>query len=153
MSPTDFTAQTSDFEQRVRDSFAKQGAMHHVGVRMDSVQPGRVTLSVPMRPEVSQQHGFMHGGILSLALDTACGYAALSLMPADSGVLTIEFKINFVAPARGQRVRLVGQVLKPGRTITVVEGRACAVDGEREKLCATMVATMMTVSGRDDIRN
>ncbi|NBQ87692.1 MAG: PaaI family thioesterase [Betaproteobacteria bacterium] len=153
MSPTDFTAQTPDFEQRVRDSFAKQGAMHHVGVRMDTVQPGRVVLSVPMRPEVSQQHGFMHGGILSLALDTACGYAALSLMPADSGVLTIEFKINFVAPARGQLVRLVGQVLKPGRTVTVVEGRAHAVDGEREKLCATMVATMMTVSGRDDIRN
>lgn len=153
MSPTDFTAQTPDFEQRVRDSFAKQGAMHHVGVRMDSVQPGRVVLSVPMRPEVSQQHGFMHGGILSLALDTACGYAALSLMPPDCGVLTIEFKINFVAPARGQLVRLAGEVLKPGRTVTVVEGRARAVDCERETLCATMVATMMAVSGREDIRN
>jgi len=153
MNPSEFIAQSADFEQRVRDSFALQGAMQHVGVRMDAVQPGQVWLSVPMRPEVSQQHGFMHGGILSLALDTACGYAALSLMPADCGVLTIEFKINFVAPARGQAVRLLGQVLKPGRTVTVVEGRAFAVDGGHEKLCATMLATMMAVRDRDDIRN
>lgn len=153
MTAKGFIARSPDFAQRVRDSFDRQGAMRHVGAQMTEVRPGHVEIHIALRPELTQQHGFMHGGILALGLDAACGYAAFSLMPSDSGVLTIEFKTNFVAPARGQRVRMVGDVVKPGRTITVVEGRAFVQDGAQETLCATMVATMMTVTGRDDVRN
>ena len=102
---------------------------------------------------LTQQHGFLHGGILGAALDSACGYAASTLMAAEAGVLSIEYKINFIAPAKGQRFRMVGTVVKPGRTISVVEGRAFAIDGDREKLIATMHTTLMTVVGRDDVKH
>src|SRR5690606_32019144 len=102
-------------------------------------------------PGLTQQHGFIHAGMLSAALDSACGYAGFSLMPEDAGVLTIEFKINLLAPAQGQRFRCEGRVLKPGRTIVVAEGRAYAIDHGQEKLCATMQCTLMAVHGREGI--
>ena len=108
---------------------------------------------LPFRDDLTQQHGFLHAGMVATALDSACGYAASTLMPADAGVLTIEFKINLLAPAKGQRFRMEGTVLKPGRTITVVEGRAIALDDGREKLVATMNATMMAITGRDGIKH
>ena len=101
---------------------------------------------------MTQQHGFLHAGVVSTALDSACGYAAFSLMPEDAAVLTIEFKINLLAPAKGERFRMEGRVLKPGRTITVCEGRAYALQDQKETLIATMNCTLMTVMGRTDIR-
>jgi uncharacterized protein (TIGR00369 family) len=140
------------FAERIRASFAKQGAMDTIGATLGDIAPGRVVIELSWHQGLTQQHGFLHAGIVATALDSACGYAASTLMPADAGVLTIEFKINLLAPARGQRFRMEGVVLKPGRTITVVEGRAYAIDEGREKLAATMNATMMTITGRDGIK-
>ncbi len=143
-----------DFAARVAASFARQGAMQLIGARLQSVEAGRVVIGLAHRSELAQQHGFVHAGILATALDSACGYAASSLMPADAGVLTIEFKVNLLAPAKGPRFRLEGQVVKPGRTITVVEGRALQIDPTgAERLVATMTTTVMTVTGRDGIQH
>jgi uncharacterized protein (TIGR00369 family) len=125
--------------------------MDTIGANLLRVAPGAVDVALPYRDDLTQQHGYLHAGMLSAALDSACGYAAFSLMPADAAVLTIEFKINLLAPARGPRFRLEGTVTKPGRTISVVDGRAFelgARSGE-PKLIATMSATVMTVTGRD----
>ncbi|HYF43815.1 MAG TPA: PaaI family thioesterase, partial [Ramlibacter sp.] len=102
---------------------------------------------------LTQQHGFLHAGMVATALDSACGYAGFTLMPAEAGVLTIEYKINLLAPARGERFRMAGTVVKPGRTVTVTEGRAYALENGREKLIATVGATLMTILGRDDVKN
>ena len=139
----------SDFARRVQDSFARQGAIHTLGAELSLLEPGAVDVCLDWAPGLTQQHGFLHAGMVSAALDSACGYAGLTLMPADAAVLTIEFKINLLAPAKGQRFRMEGRVLKPGRTITVTEGRAYAIDEGREKLIATMGCTLMCVQGRD----
>jgi uncharacterized protein (TIGR00369 family) len=153
MDTTRFEPQDPAFAERVRASFTRQGAMQTIGASLGDVAPGRVVIELAWAQGLTQQHGFLHAGMVSTALDSACGYAAATLMPADAGVLTIEFKINLLAPAKGQRFRMEGAVLKPGRTITVVEGRAFAVDDGREKLIATMNATMMTITGRDTIKH
>jgi uncharacterized protein (TIGR00369 family) len=140
------------YAERARDSFARQQAMATLGVGVESVEPGHVVLTMAHRPELTQQHGFVHAGMIATALDSACGYAGFTLMPEGSGVLTIEFKINLLAPARGPHFRFEGRVIKPGRTITVTEGRAYQHDGGEQKLIATMNATLMTISGRDDVR-
>lgn len=145
--------QDPDFAARVRASFALQGAMATIGATLGAIEPGRVMIELPWQQGLTQQHGFLHAGIVAAALDSACGYAASTLMPADAGVLTIEFKINLLAPAQGTRFRMEGSVLKPGRTITVTEGRAFALHEGREKLVATMGATMMTITGRAGIRH
>jgi uncharacterized protein (TIGR00369 family) len=148
-----FDPQDPAFAERIRASFAKQGAMHTIGATLGDIAAGRVVIELPWQQGLTQQHGFLHAGIVATALDSACGYAASTLMPADAGILTIEFKINLLAPAQGQRFRMEGLVLKPGRTITVVEGRAYAHDDGREKLVATMNATMMTITGREGIKH
>ncbi|MCT7373791.1 PaaI family thioesterase [Chelativorans salis] len=141
-----------DFEARVRTSFARQRAMETIGARLTVVTPGVVEIEMPYAQRFTQQHGFLHAGVISMALDSACGYAAYSLMPADAGVLTIEFKVNLLAPGRGERFLFRGTVTKPGRTIIVADGQAYAYDGEGEaKLIATMTGTMMSVVGRRDI--
>jgi uncharacterized protein (TIGR00369 family) len=140
-----------EYAQRVRASFGRQGAMATIGAQLVAVAPGSVTIELPWAQGLTQQHGFLHAGIVAAALDSACGYAGSSLMPADAGVLTIEYKINLLAPAQGQRFRMTGQVVKPGRTITVSEGRAFAIGNGQERLIATMTATLMTVTGRDGI--
>lgn len=140
------------YAERARASFARQQAMATLGVAVEAVEPGRVVLTMQHRPELTQQHGFLHAGMVATALDSASGYAAFTLMPDGAGVLTIEFKINLLAPARGPRFRFEGAVVKPGRTITVTEGRAWQHDGGEPKLIATMNATLMTISGRDDVR-
>ena len=119
MKPAD-----ADYAARVRDSFARQAAMRTIGAALETVEPGRVVITLAHRDELTQQHGFLHAGIVATALDTACGYAAFSLMPADAAVLTVEFKVNLIAPARGPRFRFEGSVTKAGRTISVVDGRA-----------------------------
>lgn len=143
----------ADFDalQRVRESFVLQGAMQTLGAQITHLAAGEVDISFDWASGLTQQHGFIHAGILSTALDSACGYAGFSLMPQDAGVLTIEFKSNLLAPAKGQRFRCEGRVLKPGRTIVVAEGRAYAIDDGQEKLCATMQCTLMAVQGRAGI--
>ena len=143
--------ETAQALQRVRDSFALQGAMATLQAQITHLAAGEVDISFDWAAGLTQQHGYIHAGMLSTALDSACGYAGFSLMPADAGVLTIEFKSNLLAPAQGQRFRCEGRVLKPGRTIIVAEGRAYAIDGAKEKLCATMQCTLMAVQGRAGI--
>lgn len=137
-----------DFERRVRTSFARQRAMTTLGARLAHVAPGEADVVLPFREELSQQHGFLHAGIATTIVDSACGYAALSLMPADAAVLTIEFKVNLLAPGQGERFVARGRVLKPGRTITVSTGEVIAVSGGEERLIATMTATIMSVRDR-----
>ena len=148
-----FQAQDPDFRERVRASFARQQVMATLGIEMVHLEPGEVHLTMLPNPAYTQQHGFMHAGIITTALDSACGYAAFTLMPHDAAVLTIEYKINLLAPGKGQLFRMEGVVAKPGRTITVVDGRAWAIDEGREKLIATMTATEMTIVGRDGIHH
>jgi uncharacterized protein (TIGR00369 family) len=141
-----------DFEERVRASFERQRAMATIGARLTSVTPGTVEIEMPYVADLTQQHGFLHAGIISTALDSACGYAAYSLMPENAGVLTIEFKVNLLAPGKGERFLFRGSVTKPGRTIIVADGQAFAYSADGEaKLIATMTGTMMVVVGRDGI--
>jgi len=149
---TAFQPKDPNYVERVRASFALQGAMGTLGATLAEVAPGRVVITLPWAQHLTQQHGFLHAGMVSTALDSACGYAGFTLMPADAAVLTIEFKINLLAPAQGETFRMVGTVIKPGRTVSVVEGQAFALHQGREKLVATMGCTLMTVTGRDDVR-
>ncbi|MBL0917324.1 MAG: PaaI family thioesterase [Hydrogenophaga sp.] len=149
---TPFQPQDPNFADRVRASFARQAAMVTLGATLADVAPGRVVITLPWAAHLTQQHGFLHAGMVSTALDSACGYAGFSLMPPEAAVLTIEFKINLLAPAQGESFRMEGLVIKPGRTVTVAEGRAYALHQGREKLVATMGCTLMTVLGRDDVR-
>ncbi len=146
-----FKAQTEQFEQRIRDSFERQGAMQTIGAQLIRIEPGAVDIGMNWAQALTQQHGFLHAGMVPTALDSACGFAALSLMPANAAVLSIEFKINLLAPAKGQSFRMEGRVIKPGRTILVTEGRAFAINDGHEKLIATMGCTLMCVQGRDGL--
>jgi uncharacterized protein (TIGR00369 family) len=119
------------------------------GATLDAVEAGAVTISMPPNPALTQQHGYLHAGIIATIADSACGYAALSLMPDDAAVLSIEFKTNLLAPAGGERFIARGKVIKPGRTIMVCDATVHAVrKGGEEKLVATMTGTMMVVQGR-----
>ena len=139
------------FESRVRASFARQRAMATIGARLVRVEPGEVELELPFREDLTQQHGFLHAGIVTTLVDSACGYAALSVMDADSAVLSVEYKVNLLAPAVGERMRAVGRVIKPGRTLLVCTGEVIAVDGQKESVVTVMQATMMAVRGRKDL--
>jgi uncharacterized protein (TIGR00369 family) len=153
MDAAHFEPQDPAFAERVRASFGKQAAMQTIGARLSDIAAGRVVIELPWQQGLTQQHGFLHAGMVATALDSACGYAGSSLMPADAGVLTIEYKINLLAPAQGTLFRMEGVVVKPGRTITVAEGRAYALHEGREKLIATMAATLMTITGRPDVKH
>jgi uncharacterized protein (TIGR00369 family) len=132
---------------RMRADFDRQGAMQTMGITVSDVSPGRVVLEMPFNPAFSQHHGFIHAGVITSGMDSACGFAALTLMDAESEVLTVEFKCSFMSPARGQSFRFEGDVIKSGRTLTFTEGRAIAIDGARESIVATITATMMAVRG------
>jgi uncharacterized protein (TIGR00369 family) len=136
------------FERRVRASFERQTFMATLGAHLTRVEPGAVDIEVAMRDDLLQQHGFLHAGVLASVADSACGYAALSLMEAGAAVLSIEFKINLLAPAAGARVVASGRVLRSGKTISVCQGDVTSYSDGGEKLVATMVATMMTVRDR-----
>ena len=153
MDQPEFSPKDEGYAARVRDSFALQGAMATIGASLEDIAPGRVVIALDWAAGLTQQHGFLHAGMVATALDSACGYAGFTLMPSGTGILTIEYKINLLAPAKGQHFRMVGQVIKPGRTVTVTEGRAYAIDDGREKLIATMGATLMTITGRQDVKN
>lgn len=129
--------------QRIEGSYAKQQAMQAIGASLTEIGDGTATIELPFRPDLTQQHGFIHAGIVTMIVDTACGYAAFSLMPPDAAVLTVEFKVNFISPAIGEKLIARGRVLKPGRTLSVCQGEAYAITGGKEKLVATMLATMI----------
>lgn len=138
-----FESKDPIFETRLRQSFARQGFMAAIGATMTRVSPGEVDIEVPFRSDLTQQHGYMHGGVVTAIVDSACGYAALSLTSTGTEVLTVEYKVNFLAPARGSRMIACGRVTRPGRTITVCTGDVFAVDGEARTLVATMLTTML----------
>lgn len=144
--------QTPDYAERVRESFRRQRVMELLGAQLVDVQPGRVTIRLPFRDDLTQQHGFLHAGVVTTIADSACGYAAFSLMPAEAAVLTVEYKVNLLAPARGTWFLAEGLVIKPGRTLTVCDGKVYAMGENGEnKLIATMSATMMTLLNRPGV--
>ena len=146
----DFAPLNPDYATRVRASFARQAAMRLIGATMTEVAPGRTTIELPVRDELTQQHKFVHGGVVAMIADSAGGYAAFTLMPADASVLTVEYKINLLAPAAGERLLARGEVLKPGRTLSVVRADVFGVTAGREKLVATLQQTLMVMYGMDD---
>lgn len=142
-----FQAVNPDFERAVRDSFSRQGLMVTLGVAIASVRPGEVVLELAARPELSQQHGFMHAGAGTAAVDSACGYAALTLAPAGHEVLTVELKNNFLRPADGEAFEAVGRVVKAGRQISYCEGELW--QDSRSRLVMKFQATMFTMPAND----
>lgn len=149
-----FEPRDPEYERRVRASFARQRVMALFGASLLRVAPGEAEILLPFNMELTQQHGYLHAGIVSAIADSACGYAAMTLAAPESGVLTIEYKVNLLAPASGSRMVARGRVTRSGRTITVCAGDVYATQptpdaqGEREVLVATMLATVMTISER-----
>lgn len=146
-----FEPRDPGFDARVRASFADQIIMQSMGITLDAIAPGEVTLGMAFHPGFVQQHGFHHAGATTTALDSACGYAAMSLMPATADVLTVEFKVSLMAPAAGDRFSFTGRVVKPGRTLMFTEGEATAHTSDGARVVARMTATMMVVEGRSGI--
>lgn len=146
-----FQPKTDDYADRIRDSFAKQGFMATLGASLETIDPGFVEIGFNFDTKLTQQHGFIHAGALSAIVDTAGGFAALSLFAASDGVLTVEFKINLLAPAEGERFIARGEVVRPGRTLTVTKGEVIAVKQNREIICAVMQQTMMRMVGHKDV--
>ena len=140
-----------DFERRTRASFARQGIMALLGATLERVEPGSVEIALEFRPELSQQHGFFHAGVISTIADSAGGYAGFTLFPAEAGVLTVEFKVNLLAAADGERALARGQVIRSGRTLTVCRLDAWVDKGGRRTHCATGMQTLMTLVGRAGI--
>src|SRR5438067_5352570 len=140
-----FTAPDPEYETKVRLSFAEQRVMSTIGASLGTVEPGAVDVILPFREDLTQQDGFLHAGIVAAVADSACGYAAHSLMPATARVLSIEFKLNLLAPAVGERLEAHGRVIRAGRTLTVCRADVVAITDTIEKLVATMTGTMMTV--------
>ena len=146
-----FEPQDPDFARAVRESFAAQRVMATLGAELSQVAPGAIEIQLPFRADLTQQHGFLHAGVVATVLDSACGYAAFSLMPRGAGVLTIEFKTNLLAPARGELLIARGTVIRSGRTITVCQAEGLMQSGGVETPVAMMVATIMTVRERPDV--
>jgi len=138
----------TNIKQRVQDSFACQPVLATIGATLTRVRSGEVTIELPIRSDLTQQHGFVHAGIVTLVADTACGYAALTLMPPLAAVLSVEFKVNFLSPATGEKLIARGWVIKPGKTIMVCQGEIHARNGGEDKLVAIILATMIT---REDV--
>ena len=150
MDTTAFVAPDPGYPQRVRDSFARQGAMSLIGAEIIELAPGRCAIAAPHRPEISQQHGYVHAGIISTLVDSAGGYAGFTLFPAGSSVLTVEFKVNLLAPAIGDRIVAEGFVVKPGRTLAITRGEVYAEDNGVRTLVALMQQTLIVMYGRPE---
>jgi uncharacterized protein (TIGR00369 family) len=146
-----FTPANPDFEKRIRESFVRQAFMSTLGARLTRVEPGSVEIRLAIRPELSQQHGFVHAGAVASIGDSACGYAALSLMPVDTGVLAVEYKINLMAPAIGEFLIARGRVVRSGRTLSVCQAEMVAMEGGSERPVALLVSTVMTVRDRPGV--
>jgi uncharacterized protein (TIGR00369 family) len=139
------------YAQRVEDSFGRQKIMGWLGAKLVRVAPGECEIQLPFKPELTQQHGYFHGGIIGTIADSAGGYAAFSLMPLDASVLTVEYKMNLLAPGNGDLLVARGRVLKQGRTLVVTRVDAFVAKDGRETLCATLLQTLMTMHGRPDL--
>jgi uncharacterized protein (TIGR00369 family) len=146
-----FTPKNPDFRAIAIATFDAQRAMRTFGISLVRLEPGEVELAMPYSADFTQQNGFVHAGIITAGLDNACGIAAFSLMPAGSDILTVEFKTNLLAPAKGERFMFRGIVIKPGRTLTVCEGRAFAIQDGVETLIATMTGTLMALPRRERV--
>jgi uncharacterized protein (TIGR00369 family) len=142
----------ANYERRTRESFARQGIMAHIGAVLDVVQPAHVEISLPFLPQLSQQHGFFHAGVISTIADSAGGYAGFTLFAPEAGILTVEFKINLLAAADGERAIAVGDVIRSGRTLTVCRIEAFVEKGGRRTHCATGTQTLMSIVGRAGVQ-
>lgn len=147
---TRFQPRDPAYEARCRDSFSRQKAMALIGAGLSRLAPGVCEVELPFRDDLTQQKGFVHGGIIGMIADSACGYAAFSLMPADCSLVTVEYKINILAPALGTRLLACGEVLRPGRTLTVARAEVYADNGKARVHCASMQQTLMMLAGRSD---
>lgn len=145
-----FQPRDPEYAERVRASFRLQQAMGLINAELAVVEPGYVEIHLPHRPEVTQQHGFIHGGVVGMIADSAAGYAANTLTPADASVLTVEYKMNLVAPADGQRLVARGEVVRPGRTLIVTRADVYAIRDEQWTLCAIMQQTIMAMHGKKE---
>ena len=143
-----FEPKNPDFRAIAIDTFERQRAMRTLGITIARLEPGEVDLAMDYCPDFTQQHGFIHAGIITAGLDNACGIAAFTLMPPDTGILTVEFKTNLLAPAQGERFAFRAAVVKPGRTLTVCDAKAYAERNGIETLVATMTGTLMALPGR-----
>jgi len=144
-----FRPKNPDYRAVSIATFEQQRAMKTLGISIARLEPGEVDLVMDYSPEFTQQHGFIHAGVITAGLDNACGIAAFTLIPAGAGILTVEFKTNLLAPARGDRFAFRATVVKPGRTLTVCEARAYALQGGAEILIATMSGTLMALAPRE----
>jgi uncharacterized protein (TIGR00369 family) len=134
-----------DYDARVRSSFSKQEVMKMIGASLVKIAPGEAVIEFSYDRSLTQQNGYIHAGVLTTVVDSACGYAAYTLMPADSEVLTIEYKVNFMSPAQGETFKGIGRILKSGRTITVCSGEVIAVEDGKETVVASLLATMIAL--------
>lgn len=146
-------ADSNDFEKRVRDSFAKQTIMATLGAEIAAVRSGEVEIVLPFSDRILQQHGFIHAGAVATIADSACGYAGLSVMPPDAAVLTTEFKIHLLSPAKGDRLRAIGRVVRNGKSLVVTLGEVFAETGGASKQVALITASMMVVGTGTGLRD
>jgi uncharacterized protein (TIGR00369 family) len=144
---------TPAYAQRIRGSFGRQKFMSSIGAELAAVRQGEVEIVLPFSEALTQQHGFIHAGVVTTIVDTACGFAALTLMPDDAAVLTAEFKVNLMSPAKGERLRAIGKVVRPGRTLMVCLGEVFAEAGGKSKQVALMTATMMVVNTSSGLKD
>jgi uncharacterized protein (TIGR00369 family) len=134
------------YAQKIKESFNQQTVMALIGAELTRVDPGIIEITLPYRADLAQQHGYLHAGIVTTIADSACGYAAYSLMPPNSEVLSVEFKVNLLRPAKGQTFTAIAEVVKSGKTLTVVRADVFAIDADRRDLIATMLGTMICLS-------
>ena len=145
-----FQPASADYAERVRASFGRQAAMRLIGAELVAIRPGYCAIALPVRREITQQHGYVHAGMVSTIVDTAGGYAGFTLFPADASVLTVEFKVNLMAPAAGERLIATGHVVKPGRTLSITRGEVHAEAAGARTLVAIMQQTLMVMRGKSD---
>ena len=145
---TKFKVRDRDYGARVRQSFGCQPFMAMIGAALRSVEPGRVAIEVPCEDHIAQQHGFIHGGVVGAIADNAAGYAAYSLMDVEDTFLKVEYKLNLLAPAKGDWIVAQAEVLRPGRSLTIVRSDVSAIDGDKETVCATSVVIIIKMAGK-----
>lgn len=145
-----FPVHDAAYDGRIRESFSRQGIMKHLGARLAELGPGHAEIRAPFRPELTQQHGYFHAGVSGTIADSACGYAAYTLMPEDSSVLTVEYKMNLLAPADGEELIARAKVLRSGKTLKICAADVHVLKDGTELHCATMLATIMCLQGKSD---
>lgn len=143
-----FEPRDPDWESKVRASYAKQGAMGLIGAQLIELRPGYCEIHMPWRADLTQQNGYFHAGIIATVVDSAAGYAGFTLMPPGSSVLSVEFKLNLLAPGDGELLIATGEVIKSGKTLVITRGEAYVVKGDKTTHCSTMQQTLMTMHGK-----